>query len=624
LEWLGKTWREDGLAEEAFKRPADHPAKQALVALLRERYRTIEAFNAALGVSVKDFDALAAATEPPRSQSEAALSDKREFARLVAERYFGEAARAIRKHDPNHLILGCRFAGSAPDVWDIAGKFCDVVSVNTYRQIDLDTGEVLGFEKDLHDWYGKAQRPLMITEWSFPALDAGLPSKHGAGQRFDTQAQRAKAFEIFQTLLLRTPFMVGSDYFMWADEPALGISAAFPEDSNYGLVNEHDVPYPELTETATRVHARWRALHEESPRASAPKEAKPPAYKPGAPWAADVNERLPFLVWSAAPTEQPVLVAVKLRDLWPAADAGDLVDRALSVVDDAGASVPFEADRLPDGPEIAFRLKPNPARAMFLYLAPRPIAHELAAPMLTVNGGSLRIHNGPLVLDKEQPSAAIFDRVEFDGTKVGSFSALLWQADNAGNHWDRDSAAEMVAAAQGLRRVVADFVTTGAGDDLGYRAAYRVTAWKGEPWFSSRCLWIENTTSKPWTLTAYYPYAQSAFGADGIVGGPDVPNYYLPFAVWTDPKLDVSYGALSPRLGELDTNFWKDERGGEHADFSRRVEVTLQPAQRFDAPQPEGIIFAARGPVREAAVAIGRQVRAAQAVRFKGLPAERR
>jgi len=56
--------------------------------------------------------------------------------------------------------------------------------------------------------------------------------------------------------------MVGSDYFMWVDEPALGISSTFPEDSNYGLVNEKDEPWPELTQTATRVNGQVYDLHQ--------------------------------------------------------------------------------------------------------------------------------------------------------------------------------------------------------------------------------------------------------------------------------------------------------------------------------------------------------------------------
>ena len=61
--------------------------------------------------------------------------------------------------------------------------------------------------------------------------------------------------------LFGLPFIVGSHYFMWCDEPALGISKTFPEDSNYGLVSESDKPYALLTETAARVNAQMADLH---------------------------------------------------------------------------------------------------------------------------------------------------------------------------------------------------------------------------------------------------------------------------------------------------------------------------------------------------------------------------
>ena len=96
---------------------------------------------------------------------------------------------------------------------------------------------------------------MLITEWSFPALDAGLPSVHGAGQRFFTQKGRTAATKLFAQTMLSLPYLIGYDYFMWVDEPALGISEAFPEDSNYGLVNEDCEPYEELTEMFTALHA---------------------------------------------------------------------------------------------------------------------------------------------------------------------------------------------------------------------------------------------------------------------------------------------------------------------------------------------------------------------------------
>ena len=147
-------------------------------------------------------------------------------------------------------------------VWEEAGRQCDVVSVNCYRRLDLERGVIVdSFEDDLKLWYGLAGSPLMLTEWSFPALDAGLPCTRGAGQRVQTQGDRARAFLIFQRLLFSTPFVVGSDYFMWVDEPALGISSTFPEDCNYGLVNEDDQPYAELTRAAADLNPRACRIH---------------------------------------------------------------------------------------------------------------------------------------------------------------------------------------------------------------------------------------------------------------------------------------------------------------------------------------------------------------------------
>ena len=48
---------------------------------------------------------------------------------------------------------------------------------------------------------------------------------------------------------------------MWVDEPALGISLKFPEDSNYGLVNGKGEPYAELTAMFARINREAETLH---------------------------------------------------------------------------------------------------------------------------------------------------------------------------------------------------------------------------------------------------------------------------------------------------------------------------------------------------------------------------
>ncbi|NOY79866.1 MAG: hypothetical protein GXP31_02555 [Kiritimatiellaeota bacterium] len=261
LEWYGKDRSETGIFTDTMKWPAGHTGKQALVEFLKEKFDTVQAFNRAWEPDIRAWDDLLAKTKIEAVAAEAHAA-RRAFVARVADRYFAVATAAVREYDPNHLVIGCRFAGNAPSwVWEACARYCDVVTFNNYPRIDMDSGDLSELAAKFADYYELVKRPMMITEWSFPALDAGLPSKHGAGMRVDTQAQKARCFSLMQHLLFRLPFMVGSDYFMWADEPAQGISDTFPEDSNYGLVNVKDEPYPELTRACRRLNPLAAALH---------------------------------------------------------------------------------------------------------------------------------------------------------------------------------------------------------------------------------------------------------------------------------------------------------------------------------------------------------------------------
>jgi hypothetical protein len=260
LEW--HPWTTAGLLEETLKKPTRQNAKIMLVECVKTVYPSVAKFNAEWKTNIKSFNDILPKTNLVPPDTELARKLRQSYIRLCAEKYFSIATKAIKKYDPNHLILGCRFAGQAPGIWDIASKYCDVISVNCYRQLDLESGKFKdGFEQELFSWYKAAGKPLFITEWSFPALDSGLPCTQGAGQRVSTQKQRALAFTAFQKYLFSQAFIVGSDFFMWVDEPALGISAIFPENSNYGLVNEKDHAYELLTKAAAVINAQAYDLH---------------------------------------------------------------------------------------------------------------------------------------------------------------------------------------------------------------------------------------------------------------------------------------------------------------------------------------------------------------------------
>ena len=232
LNWRGETQENlaGGVFDMVMRKPDSHPAKKALLAFAEMNGGLAEAAQSA--------------------------SVKREFLRLVARRYFAATTAAIRKTDPNHMVLGCRFAGGPagidPVVFEAAAEYCDVVSFNQYPWVNLDTGEIAclaAFDR-AHE---TARKPFLVTEWSFAALDSGLPCTHGAGQRFRTQKERAAAAEMFLNAILSRPYFAGHSFFRWVDEPALGVNRYFPENTNYGLVNERGEPYAELVATFARI-----------------------------------------------------------------------------------------------------------------------------------------------------------------------------------------------------------------------------------------------------------------------------------------------------------------------------------------------------------------------------------
>ena len=255
LAWEGRNrgaTRPWGLFDAACAKPQGNTARKA-----------VEGFLAEQGLKLGE---------------EIPVSVKMAFVGVVAEKYFSATVAAIRRYDPNHLVLGCRFAGAIvpDDVWQVAGRHCDIVTLNAYARAELEKGEIifrynngyLPIGEALSKINALAGRPVLLTEWSFPAFDSGLLCRNGAGQRFDTQIERAWASALYARKVLSLPCVVGYDYFMWVDMPAKGISRRFPEDTNYGLVREDGTEYRELTAALAEVQkgaADLRRLRDKPP-----------------------------------------------------------------------------------------------------------------------------------------------------------------------------------------------------------------------------------------------------------------------------------------------------------------------------------------------------------------------
>jgi hypothetical protein len=229
-------------------------ARDVVLRYVQRMYPSLDAFNERWGTRYASFeDALNETAESPLAGELAALQSR--FLRVVAAEYFRVCAEAIRRHDPNHLVLGCRYAGYAPpEVVQSMGDAVDIVSYNNYDF--LPPVEKL---RQIHEW---TRKPVMLTEFSFKAMDSGLPNTRGAGQPVATQEERAQHFDNYVTALLGLPFAVGFHWFEYADEPAEGRFDG--ENSNYGVVNIKDEPWVTLTERMKAVNASLETHHARS------------------------------------------------------------------------------------------------------------------------------------------------------------------------------------------------------------------------------------------------------------------------------------------------------------------------------------------------------------------------
>ncbi len=255
LRW-GADWRSPkALFDDFLTMPENTDGKKALVKTFVEVYGNLDTANKAFNINAKTYDELIDYFTTAQGLSSVAFEIKKvksAFLKKVADQYFKVCKDAIRKFDQNHLILGCRFAGYAPtEVLEAMRDHVDIVSYNNYSpEAPINS---------LEEIYRITGKPIMITEFSFKAMDSGLPNTKGAGVPVATQKDRADGFERYVKSLMKTPYVVGYHWFEHTDEPAEGRFDG--ENSNYGLVNIKDEPWEILVNRMKQVNAEVERIH---------------------------------------------------------------------------------------------------------------------------------------------------------------------------------------------------------------------------------------------------------------------------------------------------------------------------------------------------------------------------
>lgn len=238
------------LAASTLASPAEQPAKKAFREVLQKKYTTIGSLNQAWAAEHASWEALLASTAQPDQTREAVRADLEAFSRAILEGYFRACRESIKEASPNHLYLGCRFAGSASRmVMEVAAKYSDVISINRYSSAVDDLRLPDGLD-----------RPIVIGEFSMGATDRGM--FHPGWQNRNTQAGRAQGYCQYVESALRNPAIIGTHWFQFYDQPTTGRFCG--ENMNFGLIDICDTPHWEVINACRTMGAAMYKIRTEA------------------------------------------------------------------------------------------------------------------------------------------------------------------------------------------------------------------------------------------------------------------------------------------------------------------------------------------------------------------------
>lgn len=170
------------------------------------------------------------------------------FRGFVWDRYYYVVCTAVRKYDPNHMILGTRFLTRVKDaewVLRFAGQYLDIMTINWYRQWEADADSLWRISTC-------ADVPIMITEFYAKAKEneGNLGNTDtSAGWLVETQSDRGYFYQNFTLRLLECKNVIGWHWFQYLDcDPEGTQSDVSSQDSNKGMYSNTHNEYTDLTE----------------------------------------------------------------------------------------------------------------------------------------------------------------------------------------------------------------------------------------------------------------------------------------------------------------------------------------------------------------------------------------
>lgn len=172
----------------------------------------------------------------------------------VSEYYYKTASEAMRRHDPNHLILGTRLHGrplTLPQVHEACAKYCDIISVNMYGMWEPQDSY---FITNYKSWI-KYDKPCFVTEFYTRDLDKKFEGEtysctgEGGGWYVKGDVDRGLHYQNFVRKLISYNHCIGWQWFQFTDD-----YAETNGWNNKGLISPDYQPYLDILKLMRQLH----------------------------------------------------------------------------------------------------------------------------------------------------------------------------------------------------------------------------------------------------------------------------------------------------------------------------------------------------------------------------------
>jgi hypothetical protein len=228
-------------------RPGSAGLKQ-WVQLMRRVYGSIDRWRETYGVPIQEWSDIEKLEQPLNGyvSKSRALEDKEAFLQLICDQWHRVYHDAIRRHDPNHLILGDRNTlhlqpSPSPWAYQIMKRYLAVLSINvmgTRRMIEMR------LETATRHWDG----PILLADTGVGIYE-GEPAK--TGYQAADFAEYERCYIDLVTLGVEHPQIIGFGWCGWFETPHPGGRSGLVEVRN-------DAPLLDRVEIAKKWNA-WGA-----------------------------------------------------------------------------------------------------------------------------------------------------------------------------------------------------------------------------------------------------------------------------------------------------------------------------------------------------------------------------